>query len=463
MGYLADLSARLGFRKAAANFGWLFAERAVRFAVGALVGLFVARYLGPVRLGELSYCLALVALLSFLPALGLDAILKRDLLLAPDKTHELLASATVLRLALSGVTYLGVTLVAFMGWGFVENEARLFAILALALFQPALALSDLWLQVHLRARLAVAVQLAALVLSSALRVWLITVEGSLTAFAWVFVFETALVVLGLFLAAHRAGLRFPIQAANAATMRRLAKEAWPLMFASLAVVVYMKIDEVMLRHLAGTAEVGTYAAAAKLSEMWYFLPSALASSLLPALVRAREQGSAAYCTRLQEYFDLSVGIAYALSVPVAFLAPWLVRLTYGVEFSAAGPILAVHIWSSTFVFLGVARGQWLVNEGKQNFYLVSTCAGAIANILLNLVFIPISGGLGAAYATVISYSLAAWLASYLHPDIREIAAMQTRALLVPIRGLRYLVRRFHRGAPSPKPPPPPASSSCQEV
>jgi PST family polysaccharide transporter len=100
----------------------------------------------------------------------------------------------------------------------------------------------------------------------------------------------------------------------------------------------------------------------------------------------------------------------------------------------------VHIWSSVFVFLGVARGQWLVNEGQQKFYLVATLLGAGANIALNLAFIPRWGGLGAAYATVISYGLAAWLASYFHPRVRATAAMQTRALLIPLLGWRYLRR-----------------------
>ena len=125
---------------------------------------------------------------------------------------------------------------------------------------------------------------------------------------------------------------------------------------------------------------------------------------------------------------------------MALAAPWIVRLAYGADFAAAAPIVAVHIWSGVFVFLGVARGQWLVNEGLQRFYLAATVAGAIVNVLLNLALIPRWGGLGAAYATVVSYALAAWLASYFHREVRAVAAMQTRALLIPLRGWRYLRR-----------------------
>lgn len=440
MQQMADALAKPGLQRAAANFGWLMLERALRFALGALVGFVVARYLGPVQLGAFSYCLALVTLLGFIPALGLDAIVKRELINSPGATAEVLASALALRAVAGSVAFAVVWLTAEWAPGFTPEEAQMFKILGLLLFQPALLLPDLWLQAHLRAKQAVFVQLIALAAASGLRVWLVTTGAPVTAFAWVLVIEMSLGSAGLWMLARRDGLPSPLSGARRARMAGLLAEAWPLMFAGLAILIYMKIDEVMLRQMTGPAEVGLYAAAARLSEVWYFLPTALASSVLPGLLRARAAGAEEYEQRHQQYYDASAALAYALSVPIALAAPWIVRLAYGEAFTASGPILAVHIWSSIFVFLGVARGQWLVNEGLQQFYLVATLIGAVANIALNLAFIPRWGGLGAAYATVISYGLAAWVASYFHPRVRATAAMQTRALLIPLLGWRYLRR-----------------------
>ncbi len=213
-----------------------------------------------------------------------------------------------------------------------------------------------------------------------------------------------------------------------------------MLLSGVAISVYMRIDIVMLRHLAGESAAGIYAAAVRISELGYFVPMALASSVLPALLQARARGGAAYGERLQRYFDLSAALAYALTIPLALVAPWLVRMAYGAAFAPAAAVLVVHIWAAVFVFLGVARGQWLVNERLQRFYLAATFAGAVANVLLNLLFIPRWGGLGAAWATVISQALAAWASSYFHPAVRATAAMQTRALLLPLTGWRY----FHR-------------------
>ena len=133
-------------------------------------------------------------------------------------------------------------------------------------------------------------------------------------------------------------------------------------------------------------------------------------------------------------------MAYGLSLPLALAAPWLVRLAYGAVFAPAGTVLAVHIWASVFVFLGVARGQYLVNEGLTRFYLTATGAGALLNVGLNLLLIPRAGPVGAAWATVISYAVSAWVSSYWHPQVRAVAARQTQALLLPITGWRYLRR-----------------------
>jgi PST family polysaccharide transporter len=330
--------------------------------------------------------------------------------------------------------------VAQIGWGVTPEERRLVLIMGLILFQPAAYLTELWLQAQLQAKRSTLVQLGALAVSSGLRLWLVAQEAPVVAFAWVIIGELMLCTAGYFLVARGLGLRVRAAAAKLASMRWMLAEAWPLMFANLAVIIYLRIDEVMLRHLTDAKTVGVYAAAVKLSELCYFVPTAMAVSVLPALLRARENDPAVYAERQQQYYDLSATLAYVLSVPVALAAPWIVRLAYGAEFAGAAPILSVHIWASVFVFLGVARGQWLVNEGLQKFYLAATLCGAVVNVVLNFVLIPRWGGLGAAYATVVSYALAGWLASYCHPAVRVTARAQTRALLILFRAGRYLRR-----------------------
>jgi len=427
-------------KQAATNFGWLAVERGVRLALSVVVGFWVARHLGPAGFGTLNYCLALVGLWGIFPALGLDQVVRRELILRPERADQILVNAFGLRTAggLITVGLLIMVLVTGGGWMNAE-ERRVVGVLSLLLFQPALTVPDLWLQATLQAKYATAAQTLALIVGAIVRIGLILFNEPLWSFAAAVVVEMLAAAVGLWWLGWRRSLPFRLTGRiDGRTTKALLSEAWPLMFASLAIMIYMRIDAVMLRQMLGPVAVGIYSAAVRISEIWYFIPVALASSLLPALLHKRTGGEAAYQRGLQQYLDLNAAIAYALALPIAFISPWVIRTAYGSAYAGAAGVLAVHIWSSVFVFLGVARGQWLVNEKMVRFYLVTTIVGAIANVALNLVLIPWSGPLGAAWATVISYALAAWLSSLIYPPARAIGRMQTRALLLPLLGWRYL-------------------------
>jgi len=430
---------RPGARAAAHNLGWLVAEKGARLVLNVGVGFWVARHLGPAQYGALNYGLAVVGLVSLLAELGLESVVRRELIQAPARAVALMATTWGLRLA-GGVAAYGLLVAGtWLGWA-TPTERGLLAVLGLTLFQPALMVTDLWFQARLCAKFSVQAQVAALTVGAVMRMALIVAGASLIGFAWAVVAEAAVAVALLAVLARREGLALRPGAFDPALARRLLHEVWPLMLSGFAVMLYLRIDAVMLRAMVGDAAVGIYSAAIRFTEIWYFLPMALGSSLLPSLLRARERGPGAYTARLQAYYDLSAGLAYLLSVPVALAAPWLIRLAYGPAFAAAGPVLALHVWSSVFVFLGVARGQFLVNESFTRFYLAATVVGAALNIGLNCWLIPRHGPWGAALATVVTQAVAAWLSSFCFAPVRQTAWMQTRALLIPVRWFRYVRR-----------------------
>ena len=104
-----------------------------------------------------------------------------------------------------------------------------------------------------------------------------------------------------------------------------------------------------------------------------------------------------------------VWLAIAIALPMTFLSDWVVHFLYGEQYNQAGSVLMIHIWAGVFVFLGVASGKWLLSENLQIFSTVNTSIGAIVNIWLNYILIPKIGVSGAAWATLISYFVAAYL------------------------------------------------------
>jgi PST family polysaccharide transporter len=417
----------------------MIADHGVRFGLSLFVGLWVARHLGPRLYGELQFLLALVGLVAVMGEAGLEAVVKRQLIARPADASKILAEAVRIRLIGTGGSLVALSLMAWV-MDFRGEALAVLVVAAITVLQPLLTVPELWLMARLAGKDVAWPRWVAIVTGALARIGCILVDAPLIAFVAVIAAE---VVLGACLVAWRAhhlGMRWAWSSASRSSMFQTIKAAAPLLLSGVAVVVYARIDVVMLKYWRDGTEVGVYAAAVRLSELAYVLPGILVASLLPALLRAKEQSLAHYRERFQRYFDLNTTLAYLIAGVISVLAGPLVSWAFGADYGAAAAVLRVHAWALPFVFLGVARTQFLIDANLGWFYFGATAGGAVFNIVLNLWLIPEHGAMGAAIATVISYAVASWLSSWMHPLVRQIAWAQTKSLAVPLLGWRYFKR-----------------------
>lgn len=423
----AGLLTRLRAAPAFRNFTWLAADKIVRLVLGVAVGMWVARHLGPADFGVLSYGLAVASLLVVVPSLGLDAIVRRELVRAPAEAGRVLGTTFGLRIVLGVLTYAGLLAGAWLGEP--DPNARLaLAVAGLTLLQQPFLAIDLWFQSQLLSRHMVIAHNTSFGICSVLRVLFILRGAPVTWFIAVLALETTLTT-ALLVAAYRRGRHgFADWRWDPALTRRLLRESWPLAVATAASIVCIRIDQVILRAVAGTAETGVYSAAARIMEILHSLPLMLAASLSPGLVAARARSAGDYEQRVRRLFQLAAGSAWGAALGCALLAPWVIPWAFGPAFARTAGILAILAGSLPFIALGVARQEYLINEGRQRFQLATTLVGAVLNVLLNLWAIPRWGGLGAAGATVVSHLTANLLTPLAWPPTRGIGVWQLQAL-----------------------------------
>jgi O-antigen/teichoic acid export membrane protein len=184
----------------------------------------------------------------------------------------------------------------------------------------------------------------------------------------------------------------------------------------------------MLHEMAGPAAQGIYSTAVNFSAAWYFVPIVIVSSLFPAILNARRDDPVRYQKRLQNLYDIMVWFSMFFALIVTIAAPLIYKL-FKPEYASAAPILAVHVWSGIFVFLGTANGQYLIAENFNKLTFVRTSVGAVLNILLNLWLIPAMGAIGAAVATLISYFASTFFIVFI-PPLRAQALMMLKSLFL---------------------------------
>lgn len=390
------------------NTSWLFAEKIFRMIVGLFVGIWVARYLGPEQYGLLTYAHSFVGLFVAFATLGLDGIVVRELVKDESRRDELLGTAFGLKII---GTFL-VLLFLAVAIHFTSNDSytnTLVFIIASATIFQSFNVIDMYFQSKVLSKYVVYANVLVLFVTSIVKIALILNEASLIWFVWVALFNSSLLALGYVYFYLHNKLSISSWKFKKDVAVGLLKDSWPLILSGLVISIYMKIDQVMIKEMSDSGAVGQYAAAIRLSEAWYFLPMVITSSLFPAIINAKKVSEELYYARLQKLYDLIVWMAIAIALPMTFLSDWAVNFLYGEQYNQAGSVLMIHIWAGVFVFLGVASGKWLLSENLQIFSTINTTIGAVVNIYLNYILIPKIGIEGAAWATLVSYFIAAYL------------------------------------------------------
>jgi len=415
------------FRKYFANTSWILGERILRMGVSLFVGIYVARYLGPERFGLLSYASSFVGIFVALATLGLDEVVVRELVKTPEQRERILGTSFLLKLVGTLLMWAAI-LVAIP---FTENDSQtniLIIIIAFGVLFQAFNVIDLSFQADVKSKYVVHAQFVQLIISSIVKIILVFNEAPLIWFASVFFLDAIVLALGLvFTYLHNSNKIFSWKWSYE-TSKNLLHDSWPLIFAGIVVSVYMKIDQLMIKEMLGAKEVGLYAAAVKLSEAWYFIPMAIASSLYPAIINARIFQKEVYYQKIQNLFDLMVWIAVSIALPTTFLSTLIVEFLYGKEYLGSSSVLIIHIWTGVFVFLGVASSKYLLAENfiKKTFY--RTFIGALINIIMNYYLIRIIGIEGAAISTLFSHFFAAYLYDFFDKDLRNMFIFKTKSL-----------------------------------
>jgi PST family polysaccharide transporter len=389
------------------NTGWLLFDRLYRMGLGLLVGVFVARYLGPELFGEINFALAFVTIAAALTTLGLDSIAIRELINGKPK-NEVLGTTFYARLTLSIITAIGIiTYVLLTNNAETASRSSLILVLSfLSIFQSFDTI-DMYFQSIARSKYAVYARNISFSLMAAYRIVLVLCEASVFFFCFAMLLEVVITsAFLLFYFQRKTDLSIKDWKFNAGLFKSMLADSWPLILASLSVILYMRLDQVMLGEMASVKEVGDYSAACRLVEVWYFIPTAITSSLYPFILKAKADSNELYRKRMLSLYSLLMWGSIIISVIICLSAKTLILLLFGEAYHGAILVLQVYIWSIPATFIGVATGQYLVAENLTRISFFCAFLGVCTNTILNYILIPKYGGVGSAFATVISYTLA---------------------------------------------------------
>jgi O-antigen/teichoic acid export membrane protein len=388
----------------------LFLNRILISVVNFLVGIVVIRHLGADRLGMYSVVFALLSFFSvFTVGSGVDQILVREVSRGgtEEEVHRKTTTAIVLRLLLG----MGGVLIAFL-------VARvLYGTTAVSLYVMVSALSLAFsfhesnspfiVGYNTRLQLFVPqiIMTVVIITFAILKLFLIySVRADVLPFILADAAIPVVVSIAYWILYRRTG-GHPIRRSDLslAEAKYLIRESAPLLFSSLFVMLYMRIDQILISKWLGSEAVGNYSVAVRIAEVFNFVPVYLAVSLLPVFTKTLGDGKSdelyEVCFRFLNLFIFPVILFFTL-----FSGEFLDILFPG-QFPEAAGALRVLIWSEFFIFVGVIHSTIVLANGLQRYDLLLVAIQAAVNITLNWFLIDRFLIVGASWASVISYGV----------------------------------------------------------
>lgn len=387
------------------NISWLFFDKVLRVGLGMIIGVLIARYLGPEKFGLFSFAAAFVSIFAVIAGMGLKEIVIRDIIRDPGGVNVTLGTAAIMQLVGGIITYSLVIGAIF--WIRPEDAlARmLVAILGSAILFKSSEIAVYWFDSQVTSKYHVWVSNGSFLIFAIIKIVLVSQNAPLISFAWATMAEALIAAVFMIVMLGLRGQNLKQLQPSFSRMRCLFKDSWPFLLSSITAIIYMRIDLVMLGQMMNDEAVGIYGAAVRVSEVWYFIPTIVVTSVFPMLIKNHSDHPGLFYLRLQQLYGGLVKLAIVVAIIVSLTSAELIKLIFGEAYIEASPILSWHIWSSIFVFYGIVWSRWIALEGLQKTALMIHCMSLLSNIALNIFLIPLYGANGAAMATALSYAM----------------------------------------------------------
>ena len=174
--------------------------------------------------------------------------------------------------------------------------------------------------------------------------------------------------------------------------------------------------------------VGLYNAAYKPVTVLLAMPTTYFIGLFPALSRAHTQDQESFREIATRSFGLAALVSMPIGIGALFLAAPIISFLFGPAYASAAAVLQILSWSAMLVILRGTFRQSLNAANKSALDLRCASVAVLVNIILNLLFIPRFGIIGAAVATLISEVI--WFSLAYYCFTRHISRLNLLPLLL---------------------------------
>lgn len=191
---------------------------------------------------------------------------------------------------------------------------------------------------------------------------------------------------------------------DSSLLRETVRHSLVLHIGVVLLFLHLRVDAFMVKAIDGAAALGVYSLAVVVAETVLLATDSVSIALLPRQVANALQESAQVAlraARLNAYLALFFGAGLVVTGWV------LIPVLFGASFAGAYPALVALLPGIIFISMQRVCGAPVIRAGKPWRLTAISAASLTVNVILNLIWIPEFGPVGASLASSVSYGLGA--------------------------------------------------------
>ncbi|MGI6423150.1 MAG: flippase [Candidatus Dojkabacteria bacterium] len=400
------------------NVFWGLAEKILLLISGLFVYARVASYLGTEVFGQFNYVLGVYNIFLPLASLGLSNIVVAKLLEKNAKKGKILGTAAVMRLVGAIIAILGNALFLYLVDGNLVF-VMLSLLMSWSYIFSSLQVIDEYFQAELQSREISIIRMIVYIVLIVFKLLAIYLGAGLKVFLFIYSLEFVLIMIGSLILYIKKYGNLKDWEVDIKVAKMLFLALLPILITLIADTFYTRYAVVVIKEVLSFSEVGIYSVAAKLGEIWYFLPVTICIALFPKITKVYNQDRVHYKKLLPTFYSILFIVPLLIILATLLFIDPFMRLIFDSSYLQSIPIFNVYVFIGIFVSLKTLNQRIYILENIQKYLIFFSILSSTISLILFYVLIPKYGAIGAPIAMIISQIFYMFILPLLFKDTRE--------------------------------------------
>ncbi|WP_341710282.1 oligosaccharide flippase family protein [Limnobacter sp.] len=207
----------------------------------------------------------------------------------------------------------------------------------------------------------------------------------------------------------------------------ITKSSRYVAYSSVALLVFTKVDQLIISKYLGLTENGLYAFTASIVAASYFIPTVVSTTFYPRLINASKNNELLNSEMQKQLSFISLMSIFIVSISIGGY-PFFIDIVMGVEYEGTKVLFSIMMLAFIPISLGVVSNKWYFVKKMEKLLLRRTIGGAVIAVTFSLLTVEEYGVNGVAFAFLVSHLYSGVLANLFSKGTRQIFLMQIKSL-----------------------------------